>query len=167
MTSTKTDFRNVWNVCFTNKSSNFNHLWRYGFLSFNKLLLCYLFSFYLYAWSSSTERILHTTVYITHLRICRGNLPREFCVAICGENLPWLFVARICCRNFLWKIGAGICCENLPWIFCICKLIFFCICKQIFFTRKQIIFICDIFFYNTVSFYYWCSSYGSPHCRTI
>ena len=46
-------------------------------------MLCYLFSFYLHEWSSPTQRMLHTIFYIAYLRICRGNLPREFAAGIC------------------------------------------------------------------------------------
>ena len=55
-------------------------------------MLCYLFSFYLPAWSSPTQRIaLH------HLLCC------------IFENLRWLFAARICCRYLPWEFTAGIC----------------------------------------------------------
>ena len=66
----------------------------------------YLFSFYLHAWSSPTQRMLHTILCIAYLSICRG-------------NLPWLFAAGIC-RGFLPReIAVGICRRNLPWLFAV------------------------------------------------
>ena len=66
------------------------------FLSFNKLLLCYLFPFYIHEWSSPTQRILHIIFGITYSRIFWGNLRREF-------------GARIWRRNLLWKLAMAIC----------------------------------------------------------
>ena len=103
-------------------------------------MLCYLFSFYLHASSSPTQRNASQ-----HLLYCMF------------ENLPWLF-------------AAGICRGYLPWVFCIRKRILFCICEQILFIWKQTFFICDqnflickIFFINSTSFCYCRGSYGPPY----
>ena len=64
----------------------------------------------------------------------------------------------------------GICRRNLPWVFCICKQNLFCVCEQIlfiwkqtFFTCEQNVFICEIFFINSVPFCYCGGSYGPPY----
>ena len=121
------------------------YLWRYGFLSFYKLLLCYLFSFNLHAWSSPTQRI--TPRHLLHYIF---------------ENLRWDFAVRICRRNLPWLFAVG---------FFICKQIFFCICaqslfiwKQIFFICEQNLFICEIFLTKSVSFCYCRGSYV-PSCN--
>ena len=99
----KTDLRNIWNVCYTNILILI--------VSENKLLLCYLFSFYLHVWSSPTWRIIphHLLHYISEkmlweflARIYRGNLPQEFAVGFCRENFPQKFVVAICRRNLSW-----------------------------------------------------------------
>ena len=132
------------------QSSNFNHLWHNNFLSFNKLLLCYLFLFIF-----TCEALPHRG----HSTQCSALHIREFAVGICRENLPWLF-------------AVGICHGYLPWVFavCICKQIVFCICGQILFIWKQTFliceqyfFVCDIFFINSVSFCYCRGSYGPPY----
>ena len=104
-------------------------------------MLCYLFSFYLHAWNSPTQRIASH-----HLLYC-----------IC-ENLPQVFAVAICR-------------ENLPRIFCIYKRILFCICEQVLFIWRQIFLICvqnflicEIFFINTASSCYIVAIMG--HRRT-
>ena len=115
--------------CLLYYSSDFNHLWRNGFLSF-KLLLCCLFSFYLHVWDSPTQRLLHTIFSFTCSRICR-------------ENLPWLFDAGICRENLPQEFAVAICRENLSQEFagCTCKQICFSTCEQILFIWKQTFFI--------------------------
>ena len=70
------------------------------------MVACYLFSFYLYMWSSPTQRIL-TTIFYVHMR----KLPREFAtgfsVEICNRNLPWLLAMRICRENLAWLFAVG------------------------------------------------------------
>ena len=58
--------------------------------------------FYLHAWSSPTQRMLHTIFCIAYLRICPGYLPQEFAVAICRRNLPWEFAVAICRGFFVY-----------------------------------------------------------------
>ena len=94
-------------------------------------------------------------------RICLGYLPQKFAVGICRRNLPWLFSAKIC-------LGC------LPWVFCILKRISFCMCEQILFKWKQIFLICEqncliceIFFINSISFYFCRGSYGPSHIPHI
>ena len=98
---------------------------------------------------------------IAYLRISRGNAPGEFTLDIYPRNLPWLFSAKIC-------LGC------LPWVFCILKRISFCMCEQILFKWKQIFFICEqncliceIFFINSISFYFCRGSYGPSHIPHI
>ena len=133
--------------------------------SFNKLLLCYLFSFYLHVWSCLTQSITrhHLLYYIFEnlpwefaARNCCGYLPREFAMGICQRNLPWLFPVRIC-RGYL------------PRVFCTCKQILFRICEKIlfiweqtFFICEQNFFICEIFFINGVPSGYFRGSFGPP-----
>ena len=155
-------------------SSHFNHLWRNGFLSFNKLLLCYLFLFTIKCEALLTEELLSIFEnYILHIltysRICRGNLPREFAAGICRGYLPWEFVVGICRKNLPREFAAGVC----RICICICKQILFCICeqmlfrwKQTFFICKQNFFICEIFFINNVSFCYCRGCYGPPYIFT-
>ena len=80
----------------------------------------YLFSFYLHAWSSPTQRMLHTIFWIAYLRISRG-------------NLPWLFSARICRGDLPQESAVRTCRRYLPWVFCIYMRILFCIYEQILF----------------------------------
>ena len=122
---------------------NFNHLWRNGFLSFNKLYFLFLFTC---TYESLPHRkTLHNLLLfiIENLpqgfaaRICRGYLPREFAVAICRGYFLFVFVSK-------------------P---------FFCICEQMLFiwnlfSCEQNFFICEIFFINSVPFCYCCDSYG-------
>ena len=93
--------------CLLYYSSDFNHLWRNGFLSF-KLLLCCLFSFYLHVWDSPTQRLLHTIFSFTCSRICRENLPWLFDAGICRENLPQEFAVAICRENLSQEFAVGI-----------------------------------------------------------
>ena len=108
--------------CLLYLSSHFSHLWRNGFLSFNKLLLCYLFLFIIKCEALLTEELLSIFEnYILHIltysRTCRGNLPREFAMAICHENLSWKFAAGICRGYLPWEFAAGICRGFLPFVF--------------------------------------------------
>ena len=111
------------------------------------VVTCYLFSFYLHVWSSLTQRLLNAIFYITYSRICRGNLLREFAVAICRgnlpqefavavyhENLPHDFAVGICHRNLPWIFAVRICCRNLPWKFAvaICRVFFVFVSKSFF-----------------------------------
>ena len=89
---------------------------------------CYLFSFYLHAWSSPTQRVApHHLLYCIFenlpwefaARICHGYLPQEFAVGICRRNLPWIFAARICRRNLPWEFATGICRGYFPWEFAV------------------------------------------------
>ena len=141
---------------------------------------CFLFIFTSEALSHGG--LLHTIFYIAYLRICCGNLSREFVVAICRRNLPWEFAVEICrgylpwefaseiCRgNLPQKFAMRICCGYLPWVFCIRKRVLFCTCEQILFMWKQTFFICqqnflicETFFINSVSFCYCRGSYGPP-----
>ena len=129
-------------------------------------MLCYLFSFYLHAWSSPTQRIAPH-----HLLYCIfENLPWLYAAGICRRNLPWLIAARICRGNLLQVFAVAIFRENLPWIFCIYKQILFCICEQILFIWRQTFFICvqnflicEIFFINSASSCYCRDSYGPPY----
>ena len=145
--SIETNFRNVWNVCFTNYSSNFNHLWRNGFLSFNKLLLCYLFSFYLHVWSSPHRGLLHTIFCITYSRICHGNFLREFAVAICCRNLLWEFVVVICLGFFVF----------------VSKSFFVYLSKFCLYGSKPFLYVIFFISTNSVFFCYCCGSYGPPY----
>ena len=54
-----------------------------------------------------TEELFHTIFCLPYLRICRGNLPREFAVAICSRNLPRAFAVAICCENLPWLFTVG------------------------------------------------------------
>ena len=60
------------------------------FLSFNKLLLCCLFSFYLRVKFSHTEGTI----------FCREILPCLFAARICHRNLPW--------EPLPWELAEGI-----------------------------------------------------------
>ena len=127
--------------CLLYQSSNFNHLWCNGFLSFNKLLLCYLFSFYLHVWSSPTHRITpHHLTWKFDVEICRENLPQEFAEAI--SRGFFVFVSK---ASFVSE-SRSCSYESKP----------FFVCEQIFF-------ICEIFFINIVSFCYCSDSYGPPY----
>ena len=106
--------------------------------------------------------------------ICREklsqNVPREFATGICRGYLPREFAIGICHRSFPWKITAGIFHGYLPWVYCICERILFCICerilfiwKQTFFIIEQNLFICEIFFFDNVSFCYCCGNYEPPY----
>ena len=106
-------------------------------IAFALLASCFLFIF--------TRKVLphralfHTIFFIAYLRICRGNLPQEFAVAIC--------------RGFFIYINES--------FFCICEQILF-IWRQTFFIRVQNFLICEIFFINSASSCYCRGSYGSP-----
>ena len=69
--------------------------------------LLHLFSFYLYAWISPTQRLLHTIFCIAYLRICCGNLPREFAAGICRGYLLQEFAVAICCENLPQEFAVG------------------------------------------------------------
>ena len=62
----------------------------------------YLFSFYFTREVLPHRGLFHTIFCIAYLRICRGNLPREFAVGICRRNLPWEFAVAICRRFFVY-----------------------------------------------------------------
>ena len=101
------------------------------------MITCYLFSFYLYLWSSPTQRIApHHLLYCIFenllwefaTRICLGYLPQDFAMGICCRTLWWLFAARICneamkifCKNLQLKFAVGIsariCQGYLQWKF--------------------------------------------------
>ena len=126
-------------------TSNFNNFWCNGFLSFNKLLLCYLFLLVFTCKALPHRELFQTIFSITYSRIWRGNLAREFGVVIFRKNLPQEFGVRICCRNFPWLFVTRICRGDLSWlfavVFCICKQTLFRICEQILFIWKQTFFI--------------------------
>lgn len=79
----------------------------------NKLLLCCL-PFYRFAWSVPAQSNYTTHHLVHYLRICRGNLSREFSVAICCGKLLWGFAARICCGCLRWEFDVADCRQNLP-----------------------------------------------------
>ena len=92
------------------------------------MVTCYLFSFYVYVWSSPTQMITHhhllhcifknmLTEFVA--RICCDYFPQDFSVGICRRNLPWLFAAKICRRILPWKFAAGICSGNVPQKFAV------------------------------------------------
>ena len=114
--------------------------------SFNKLLLCYLFSFYLRVWNSPTQRTPHHLLYYIFQNFLY--LPREFATGICCRNLECLFAARVC-REFS----------------CIYKQIFFCIWEQILFLGKQTFSISKP--YLSVPICYCRGSYGSSYWRHV
>ena len=66
------------------------------------------------------QRILSTIFCITYLRICRGNLPRQFTAGICRGYLPWEFAVGICRENL-----PRICRGYLPWVFVYASKSFF------------------------------------------
>ena len=143
--STKTNFRNAWNICFNDWSSTFDHLWHYGFLSFNKLFLCYFFSFYLHVCSSPTHRIFENLPWESAARVHPRSLSWVFAagifVVICGRNLPWKFAAPICRGNFVFVSKSFfICVSN----YCLGGSKLFFICEQNFF-------ICETFLIKIVS----------------
>ena len=109
----------------------------------------YLFSFYLHAWSSPTQRIA----------------PHDFLYCI-FENLPWEFAVVICRRNLQWLFAVRICRAYLPWVFCIYKRILF-IWRQTFFICVQKFLIWEIFFINSASSCYCRGSYGPPYCTAL
>ena len=102
-------------------------------------MLSYLF-FFIFTWEALPHiGLLHIILSITYLRICR-------------EYWPWDFAAGIYHGYLARGFAIGICRENLSWFFGICKQILFRICEQILFIWKQIFFIREIFFINSVSF---------------
>ena len=84
--------------CLLYQSSNFNHLWRNSFLSFNKLFLCYLFLFifmceaFPHKGYSAQSSALHIREFA--VGICRKNLPQEFAVGVWRGYLPFVFVSK-------------------------------------------------------------------------
>ena len=85
--STKANFRNPWNVCFTNSSSSLT----ISDAMVLKLVTCFLFFF-----TPEAPSIFC----IKYLRICHANLPREFAARLCRGYLPWEFAMTIC-RSYL------------------------------------------------------------------
>ena len=83
------------------------------FLSFNKLLLCCLFSFYLRVKFSHTEGTI----------FCREILPCLFAARICHRNLPW--------EPLPWELAEGIYRKYLPQelTVAICKWFFVFVSK--------------------------------------
>ena len=135
----------------------------------------YLFFLHLHVWSSATQRITHQHLlyYIFEnlswefaARNCRGYLPREFAVEICRRN----------CRGYLpQEFSVEISPNNFPWLFVVGFFVFVsksffvyvrksCLYEsKTFFICEQNVFICEIFFINSVSFCYCRGSYGPPY----
>ena len=83
--------------CLLYQSSSFNHLWRNGFLSFNKLLLCYLFLFIF-----TCEPLRHSE-----------NLPQEFAVPICRGHFLFVFVIK----SFFVYVSKSCLYERKPFLY--------------------------------------------------
>ena len=87
---------------------------------------CFLFIF---TWKALLRKGLFTVIfYIAYSRICRGNLPRQFCrgcllqefgARFCRENLPQEFPVTIFRENLLQEFAVAICRRNLPWLFAV------------------------------------------------
>ena len=97
------------------------------------MVACYLFSFYLYMWSSPTQRRILTTIFYVHMR----KLPREFVTGFFRGNLQQKFAVVTCHENLPWKFGVAIC----RGFFCIFKQVLLCVYQQILFIWKQTFFI--------------------------
>ena len=85
------------------KSKHFLYFFAQTFLFVRfSLLTVFLFVSFVAVMShrTHTEELFHAIFCLAYLRICLGNLPREFAVAICRRNVPWLFAASIC-RGYL------------------------------------------------------------------
>ena len=139
----------------------------------HSFLLYYLFSFYLHAWSSPTQRtpshhllfcIFENLPQEFAARICpgiyRGDLPQEFAVRICRRNLLWVFATRVCRRDLPCLFSVGFLYIQGNPLFCISEQILF-IWRQTFFIRVLNFLICQIFFINSFSSCYCRGSYGS------
>ena len=94
-------------------------------------MLCYLFSFYLHAWSSPTQRMLYTIFCVAYLRICRGYLPQEFAAGICRGNLPQVFAVRICRGFFVYTSES----------------FFVCVSKSCLYGGKPFLYVCKTFWF--------------------
>ena len=90
-------------------------------------MFCYLFFFYLHAWSSRIQRIAPN-----HLLYCIfENLPWEFAARICRGYLPREFAVAICRRFFVF----------------ISKFFFVYVSKSCLYGGKPFLYVCKTFWF--------------------